>query len=112
VSVLYVACRSCSVIVRLLVSRSPRRACRCTRAADGCSSSPGSSTGRCGRDRGGPSPFNYREDRTPTYGRGDPRGRDGGVREELAAGVVLRSGGRSAFGGKADLNLACGHVGL
>src|SRR5215510_1986084 len=31
--------------------------------------------------------------------RGDARGRDGGVREELAAGVVLRSGGRSAVGG-------------
>ena len=87
-SVLYVACRSRSVIVRLLVSRSPRRASRCTRAADGCSSSPRSSTGRCGRDRGEPSPFNYREDRTPTHGRGDPRGRDGGVREELATGVV------------------------
>src|SRR6516165_6387115 len=32
----------------------------------------------------------------------DARGRDGGVRQELAAGVVLRSGGRSAFGGKAE----------
>src|SRR5262245_29553961 len=30
--------------------------------------------------------------------RGDARGRDGGVRKTLAAGVVLRSGGRSAFG--------------
>src|SRR5262245_48680373 len=30
------------------------------------------------------------------------RGRDGGVREELAAGVALRSGGRSAFGGKPE----------
>src|SRR5499433_1926130 len=30
----------------------------------------------------------------------DARGRDGGVREELAAGVVLRSGGRFAFGAK------------
>ena len=27
--------------------------------------------------------------------------RDGGVRQELAAGVLLRSGGSSAFGGKA-----------
>jgi len=32
----------------------------------------------------------------------DARGRDGGVREELAAEVVLRSGGRSAFGGKPE----------
>src|SRR5262249_3018423 len=32
----------------------------------------------------------------------DARGRDGGVREQLAAGVVLRSGGRSAFGGKLE----------
>ena len=32
---------------------------------------------------------------------GDARGRDGGVRPELAAGVVLRSRGRFAFGGKA-----------
>jgi hypothetical protein len=30
--------------------------------------------------------FEYHEDRTPTHG--DARGRDGGVREELAAGVV------------------------
>src|SRR5215468_9924903 len=29
----------------------------------------------------------------------DARGRDGGIREELAAGVVLRSEGRSAFRG-------------
>jgi hypothetical protein len=35
--------------------------------------------------------------------RADARGRDGGVRPELAAGVVLRSGTRSAFGGKADI---------
>jgi len=34
--------------------------------------------------------------------RADARGRDGSIREELAAGVVLRSGGRSAFGGKAE----------
>jgi hypothetical protein len=32
----------------------------------------------------------------------DGRGRDGGVRQELAAGAVLRSGGRSAFGGKPE----------
>src|SRR6516165_4341088 len=32
--------------------------------------------------------------------RGDARGRDGRVRQELAAGVVLRSGGRSAVWGK------------
>jgi hypothetical protein len=32
--------------------------------------------------------------------RGDARGRDGGVREKLAAGGVLRSGGRSASGAK------------
>jgi len=45
----------------------------------------------------------HHEDCTPTHGyAGDARGRDGGVRQELAAGVVLRSGGRSAFGGKAD----------
>src|SRR6516165_5539558 len=34
--------------------------------------------------------------------RADARDRDGGVREELAAGVVLRSGGGSAFGGKPE----------
>src|SRR5262249_15941326 len=33
---------------------------------------------------------------------GDARGRDGGVRQKVAAGVVLRSGGWSAFGGKAE----------
>src|SRR5262249_32462016 len=33
--------------------------------------------------------------------RTDARGRDGSIREELA-GVVLRSGGRSAFGSKAE----------
>ena len=33
---------------------------------------------------------------------GDARGRDGGVRQKLAAGVVLKSGGRSAFGGKPE----------
>src|SRR5262249_42007174 len=32
--------------------------------------------------------------------RGDARGRDGGVHQELAAEVVPRSGGRSAFGGQ------------
>ena len=31
--------------------------------------------------------FGQPEERTPTHGRGEPRGRDGGVREELAAGV-------------------------
>ena len=47
--------------------------------------------------------FGHHEDRTPTHGYADDaRGRDGGVRQELAAGVVLRSGGRSAFGGKAE----------
>src|SRR5262249_13877147 len=39
--------------------------------------------------------------------RADARGRDGGVREELAAGVVLRSGGSSAFGGKPEKHLLC-----
>src|SRR5262245_27726187 len=45
------------------------------------------------------------------------RGSDGRVREKLAAGVVLRSGGRSAFGGKPEnicsLSLAAfdGHFG-
>src|SRR5262252_11024923 len=34
--------------------------------------------------------------------RGDARGGDGGVRQELAAGVVLRSGGSSAFGSKPE----------
>ena len=34
--------------------------------------------------------------------RGDALGRDGGVRQELATGAVLRSGGRSAFGGKPE----------
>jgi hypothetical protein len=33
--------------------------------------------------------FAQPDDRTPTHGYGDARGRDGGVREELAAGVVL-----------------------
>ena len=33
--------------------------------------------------------FGHHEDRTPTHGYADDaRGRDGGVREELAAGVV------------------------
>jgi len=32
----------------------------------------------------------------------DARDRDGGVRQELVAGVVLRSGGRSAFGGEPE----------
>ena len=39
--------------------------------------------------------------------RGDARSRDGGVCEKLAAGVVLRSGGRSAFGGKAKEAMSC-----
>jgi len=48
--------------------------------------------------------YGCRRDRTPTHGlRVVARGRDGGVREELAAGVVLRSGGRSAFGGKPEI---------
>jgi len=34
--------------------------------------------------------------------RGDARGRDGGVRQKLAAGAFLRSGGGSAFGGKPE----------
>ena len=34
--------------------------------------------------------------------RADARGRDGGVRQEQAAGGVLRSGGGSAFGGKPE----------
>ena len=32
----------------------------------------------------------------------DARGRDGGVRKKLAAGVVLRSGGRFRFRGKPE----------
>src|SRR5262249_18170487 len=35
----------------------------------------------------------------------DARGRDDGVRQELVAGVVLRSGGRSAFGGQSGKHL-------
>jgi len=35
----------------------------------------------------GCSHFGHHEDRTPTRLRGDARGRDGGVREELVAGV-------------------------
>ena len=47
--------------------------------------------------------FGQHEDRIPTHGyAADARGRDGGVRQELAAGVVLRSEGRSAFGGKPE----------
>src|SRR6516165_9481577 len=34
--------------------------------------------------------------------RADARGLDGGIRQGLAARVVLRSGGRSAFGGKPE----------
>ena len=38
--------------------------------------------------------FGYHEDRTPTQGYARAaRGRDGGVRQKLAAGVVPRSGG-------------------
>ena len=47
--------------------------------------------------------FGHHEDRTPTHGYADDaRGRDGGFRQKVAAGVVLRSGGRSAFGGKPE----------
>ena len=47
-------------------------------------------------------PLAYAHTRTARRARlrPDARGRDGGVRQELAAGVVLRSGGRSAFGAK------------
>ena len=37
--------------------------------------------------------FGHHEDRTPTHGYEPTRGRDGGIREKLAAGVILRSGG-------------------
>ena len=37
--------------------------------------------------------FGHHEDRTSAHGCRNARGRDGGVRQELAAGVVLRSGG-------------------
>ena len=44
--------------------------------------------------------YGHHEDRWPIYGYEPTReGRDGRVREELAAGVVL---GRSAFGGKPE----------
>src|SRR5262249_28308353 len=47
--------------------------------------------------------FWQHEDRTPTHGYADDaRGRDGGFRQKVVAGAVLRSGGRSAFGGKAE----------
>jgi hypothetical protein len=46
--------------------------------------------------------FGHHDDRTPTDGYEPTRGRDGGVREKLAAGVVIRSGGSSVFGGKPE----------
>ena len=47
--------------------------------------------------------FGHHEDRTPTHGY-EPtrRGRDGGVREELAAGASSKMG-KSAFGGKPEV---------
>ena len=42
---------------------------------------------------------------TPGDARADARGRYGGLRQELAAGVVLRSAGRSAFGGQSGKHL-------
>src|SRR5262245_64485886 len=50
--------------------------------------------------------FWQHEDRTPTHGyTDDARGRDGGFRQKVAARAVLRSGGRSAFGGKPEKHL-------
>ena len=47
--------------------------------------------------------FGHHEDRTPTHGyEPDAQGRHRRVRQVLAAGVVLRWGGRSAFGDKAE----------
>jgi hypothetical protein len=45
--------------------------------------------------------FGHHEDRTAARLRADARGRDGGVREKLAAGVVSKIG-KSAFGGKPE----------
>jgi hypothetical protein len=45
--------------------------------------------------------FGQHEDRTLTWLRGDARGRDGGVREELVAGAALRS--ESPLSGKLDI---------
>ena len=45
--------------------------------------------------------FGYHEDPTPTHGY-EPTREAAMAREELAAGVVLRSGGRSTVGGRPE----------
>jgi hypothetical protein len=41
--------------------------------------------------------FAQSDDRTPTHGYGDARGRDGGIRQELAAGVKESPGRAGAL---------------
>jgi len=67
----------------------PRLPSRLSSAGDGCSGSLHSSTGRCGWCRGEPSPSIIARPHANTRLRGDARGSDGGIRQELAAGIKL-----------------------